>query len=82
MGSHGRKLIADYLKKTFDLPVDMVDQLARGSNIARIPKRAFLIQAINNEVARVEDQDVAPEAPEDYPTDDSYSSGWTRLGRR
>ena len=57
-----------------------------GSDLAHISKRAFLIQAINNEFARVDTDGVyhdiavpdVPEATEDAPID----GRWTRLGRR
>ena len=44
--------MAHYIKQTFDLPGYVVDQLILGSDLAHIPKRAFLIQAINNEFVR------------------------------
>ena len=84
----------DYIKKTFDLPADVVDQLIVGSDLAHISKRAFLIQAINNEFARVDtDGDYhdiavpdAPEATESAHRDEGwsggYSGGWRKLGRR
>jgi len=47
--------MADYIKQTFALPPDVVDQQVRGSDMAEASKRAFLIHAIN------EDKDTVPE---------------------
>ena len=86
----------DYIKKTFDLPADVVDQLIVGSDLAHISKRAFLIQAINNEFARVDTDgdyhDIAvPDVPEATESVrgmrggefvGNKSGGWRKLGRR
>jgi len=77
----GRRILPDYIKKTFTLPADVVDLLLLGSDIAQVSKRAFLIQAINNEFARVDTDAVyhdsivpdVPEATESAHRDEGWS---------